>query len=255
MSSYNILSKMVQAQGTTSRSAPVNPFANGRVAFIANYLKANGIPTKIDYFTTTGARTLERNSPEPKFVNFYINPHAIKSGNNVTVFLAHHDIVNASSQNVQDNSASVCNLLELANRVKGRDDVCIAIVDAEEIVSFTSSGSKRLARVIKHFGTNVKEFLNLELTAVGTGMHREHTSILCNDLQLISTPYNDATVLRHAGFNNAVCIGILPETELEIVMKKGYCDTWRLCHSAKDTIDKASAEDMAAFVDYLYSLV
>ena len=47
----------------------------------------------------------------------------------------------------------------------------------------------------------------------------------------------------------SVCIGTLTENELHTALQRGFCSTWALCHSEKDTFDKANKEDMKNFVE------
>jgi hypothetical protein len=255
MKSYNILAQMSKIKGIPSRAPSNNPFANGRVLFIRNYLRSNGIRFVMDCFTTQDARTAKFDDDQLKYVNFYMNSKALLSKTPITVFIAHHDINNVDSQNVVDNTASVCNILDLAGRLGGKTNVLLAITDAEEIVSLTDSGAKRLVRLLKYYKTPVKEVVNLELTAFGRGRVKDHPSKVVDDsFNLVHAPFNDSTVFRAFGIPS-VCINIIPEEEIIDVLTKGHCETWGLCHSRRDVFDNANAEDMDILVNYLMSVV
>jgi hypothetical protein len=254
MTSYEILASMYKLKGRSSRSPGINPLAIPRIKFLIDFVKSNNLPHKIDYFSTENAIKVDLNDPVEKYVNIYIAPGGIRNGDSVLVFLAHHDIVNLGSDNVLDNTASVCNLLDLSLRLRGKSGILIALTDAEEIVSFTSSGAKRLAKVLQSNEIKVKETINLELTAYGKNYWaNKASSYLDSSFNIVRTPYSDSTVLLANGISST-CIGTLPDADMEKALKNGYCPTWSLCHSSDDKFENAVREDMEALVSKLVQI-
>lgn len=183
------------------------------------------------------------------------------------VFTAHHDINNPTSDNCQDNSASVINLLELANRIieSGKDsltsNVLISFTDAEE---FGGKGAARLGDQINEgvYG-NVKYCVNSELTALGGSLWMEsglngHETIkskledLDLEIEYKHTPFNDSVILRYKGIES-ICFGILPENEIESSFPK----TWALCHREDDKseVGMYNLKDMSNYVDFLEKMI
>src|SRR3990172_12415244 len=85
--------------------------------------------------------------------------------NETLIFTAHHDIANPDSENCQDNTASVCNLLDLCKKVSEMEirqkNVYIVFTDCEEI---GGKGMNRLLYDIEQRNLNVDIMLCLELT-------------------------------------------------------------------------------------------
>ena len=176
------------------------------------------------------------------------------------IFVAHHDVVNIYSDNCMDNSASVANLISLADycsKNKFNKNIHIVFTDCEE---FGGRGSKRLAKRINDgiFG-KVEYVVNLELTACGTKILCEETgSRLCSILKDdgvigVNMPFNDSVILRSSAIDS-VCITILPESEFDSVIRTGYCDIWSLCHSKDDIVGNANEDDINSFMEYLYKI-
>lgn len=249
----------------------VNPISN-RVQYIMNRLEAHNIPYEVDKFRPIlGVPDYEEG--QNAFVNIVVRIEGTNT-EATTVFLAHHDVVNLGTpelvaENAQDNTASVANLLDLCVQLsneKPSNNVVIAFVDAEEIVSPNICGSQRLAQNILNgkYG-NVKYAVNLELTANGQNYwmsYNDNTNILAQHIREIypnthrvRTPYNDAFILEKEGVAS-VCVGSLNELNLGQVKSRGYCFTWSLCHSIEDTFEsQAIEEDMDLFVNWLKSLI
>ncbi len=187
------------------------------------------------------------------------------------VFMAHHDVANPNSQNCNDNTASVCHLLELAkrfsrNRKDLKHNVVLAWVDHEERCSTDLAGSSQLAKQIKagDFG-NVVAVYNLELTACGTHYwySDEHATdqmvavMDINNFEEVNCPINDAVHMQRQGVS-AVCIGSYRAIDRYIVVetKRAGCELWRSCHAEYDRYDIWAVEaDMKKFNDVLYGLV
>jgi len=244
-----------------------------RVDYINAQLDRHGIPYTNDYFIPT----LGTPDAEPDkiivdgFSTCFVNVIVEIEGTNkeqTTVFLAHHDVNNKHSENCQDNTASVANLLDLCVRLskdKPANNVVIAFVDAEEIVRPDVCGSRRLGNNILagKYG-NVKYAVNLELTANGRNywMSFENESLLTETIEekhpntaKVMTPYNDAWVLELTGVPSA-CIGSLDNFNIASVRAKGFCKTWAMCHRLEDTFDsQANEADMDLFMEYLLTLI
>jgi hypothetical protein len=186
---------------------------------------------------------------------------------NSVIYVAHHDVNNINSDNCQDNSASVSNLLALAkyfNDNKPTDkNVYIVFTDCEE---FGGLGANRLSNRINDgvFG-NVEYIVNLELTAKGTNYWSDSKNFTKKSLLLdklnsitnftsVQTPFSDSVVFRECDIDS-VCIGSLTDKDLKEVLGRGYCQTWALCHQSNDNFENAKAKDMDKFVELLTKLV
>jgi uncharacterized Zn finger protein (UPF0148 family) len=194
------------------------------------------------------------------------------------VFIAHHDINNPHSQNCQDNTASVSNLLELCGRLsktKNLDrNIYVVFTDREE---FGGIGARNLSQMINSGKLGeIGIYINLELTGLGTNIWVEDVSeyrlwrnesgkptatktktqlhieniIGGENIEYLHCPFNDAVILRSNGIDG-VCIGTLPDIEIR---GSGYKRTWSLCHSMSDTVEKCDGDDMKVFVDRIYEL-
>jgi hypothetical protein len=191
-------------------------------------------------------------------VNIYIKFHG--TSDKAILFLAHHDTSNPNSENCQDNTASVCNLLHLCSILKDtplKQDVIVVFTDEEEKVSFTASGGATLARRINSdtlFGDgtfcNIQKTINLELTGRGKIVWADTDTDILGDMEryLAKTPFNDAAILRYHKIPS-VCVGIFTMDELRETVKTGMNKIWKLCHSEKDSFSKVSEEDMKNFVE------
>ncbi len=258
---YEYLREMCSFQSDFNAFTPkINPVTD-RVLYIRHQLKAMGVSMEMeDVFNSDNPENLTMS--KTKFVNVY--SFFKGESNNTIVFLAHHDVANMKSENCQDNTASVCNLLHLCELLKQlselkklKSNVLVAWTDAEEIVSPATCGAKRLSILCKlGFFGNVTKAINLELTANGTELWGSCLTShkLLYDIQTkykarkVQTPYNDAFVLERNGMSS-VCIGILSESELNTAVQRGFCKTWALCHTDIDTIENASETDMSNFVE------
>ena len=186
-------------------------------------------------------------------------------GEQVTMFVSHHDVNNPRSQNCQDNSASVSNLLALAEHLTENTPdhkVMIVFTDCEE---FGGEGAKRLSdRINENTFGEVKYIVNLELTANGRNFWHDGAmiteSILMDALEenkefyRARTPFNDSVVFRNNGIDS-ICVGTLNDDNMNQVRERNYCKTWAVCHKDHDTIDQAITEDMDNFVEFLITLI
>lgn len=244
----------------------INPITN-RVEYIITQLIDAQIPFEVDKFQPAlGVPDFVEGLPA--FVNVYVQIEGTDT-TKTTVFLAHHDVANMKSQNAQDNSASIANLLDLACQLtneKPVNNVVIAFVDAEEIVCPQICGAKRLSQQIKSgkFG-DVKFSINLELTAQGNNYWMsyntmpntlaDHITEILPTVTRVNTPYSDTYVLEMEGLVS-VCVGSLNDLNLHWAKQGRGCKTWMMCHSPLDTFESQAVEaDMDLFVGFLKSIV
>jgi hypothetical protein len=242
----------------------LNPISN-RVQYIMAQLDANNIVYKIDKYQPI------KDTPDfieglPVEVNIIVEIEGLNQ-DLTTVFTAHHDVANMHSENAQDNSASVCNLLDLCIRLsnnKPANNVVVCFNDSEEKVLPNTCGIKRFSnQIIEGKYGKVKCLFVLELTAVGNcywmSYFKENlASKTIREINLttirVRTPYSDAFVTEKMGIDS-VCIGSLNEGNMRAVETSGYCHTWSLCHSLEDKFENANEGDMSAFVNFLETLI
>lgn len=249
-----------------------SPLTN-RAMFILNALNTLGIQYEIDIFDDAGYDLF--NYERPKLVNIIVK-FGSRSGKPAIIFSAHHDIANPDSDNCQDNSASVCNLIHLCAVLKeqaigeslniiAQRPVIIVFTDKEECGGV---GARRMSgRLLRGDFGEFEYNINLELTGLGKSLwvdtenfryKSKPASVIKFDDTLgelgyhkVSTPFSDAIIFRRCGIDS-VCIGILP---LEELTSNRRPPTWDICHKDSDTIDKCNAEDMSEFVDTLERLI
>jgi len=224
------------------------------------------IPTKRTY-SSFELRTDRNYTRVPlNYVNIEVNVTNTNHDNTI-VYVAHHDINNPNSENCQDNSASVCNLLSLAESLRGKNvnkNVYVVFTDCEE---FGGKGATELANRINEgaFG-NVEYVVNLELTANGRNLWSDSENFVTESSLLeklnvegeftsVKTPFNDSVRLRGNNIDS-VCIGTLDDKNLKQVGESGYCTDWSMCHKVADTFERgANADDMDNFVEFLHKLI
>lgn len=258
-----------------------NCFVNGteptpRVKFIINLLNEEGIEYELDIFEEKKHRKsiwnpiksftgniygsdIEDESDPPdteEKANYYYN--IIMKGSSNKMICAHHDVNNHKTDNANDNSASVINVIATK---KLMPEINAVIVDGEE---FGGIGSKRVSEQIKsgEFGS-ISWVLNYELTGKGgkyffignyPGKLSDHILSIFNP-PIVRTPFNDSVIFRRFGIDSVVINPVppMPEgQESEVIFPDGtYLDTRILyyCHSSKDTIDNISVSDMKEFVE------
>lgn len=260
--SYNILKGLCKVRNLQSSfKGSENPLTP-RASFIVDTILDLGIyeGLNLDIFKDNYSKDLDLN-----YLNIELSINV--GAENSVIYVAHHDVNNINSDNCQDNSASVSNLLALAkhfNDNKPTDkNVHIVFTDCEE---FGGLGARRLSERINEgaFG-NVDYIVNLELTANGMNFWNDSKnfskeSLLLDKLNSVSefvsvkTPFNDSVVFRSRGIDS-VCIGSLTDSEMEQVKKYRYCATWALCHKENDTFENANSKDMNNFVELLTKLI
>lgn len=255
---FEYLTEMSEVRNLFNTLTPTTSPMSNRVCYIVEMLNAMGAHYRLHTFDSYGTPLKNYNSA--KLVNVMVE---FKTTNEqpAIVFMAHHDINNPKSQNCQDNTASVCNLLELCGRLVQTPPARTTYVVFTDKEEFGGIGATNLSMMINTGRLGPIDYvINLELTGLGQsvwidnefGMKRGLTrlatkfqEVIGESLSIVNTPFNDAMVLRRFGID-AICVGILPEIEMKTDRK-----TWYLCHSDHDTIDKINGEDMQLFVDKL----
>ena len=247
-----------------------NPMSN-KVLFIIDTLNKFNVKYTLDIFTYEGNAIIwgMSSSSSHKLVNIIVEPNPQATGPAI-VFVAHHDVMNVHSNNVQDNGASVCNLLRLASLIKTSKDksqrTLILFTDSEEggtrgAKHFAIKSKKNKSGTISHdtYG-EISAVINLELTGKGTevwsdchhgkdqdALHLSLESVLKKPILKLRTPPSDAGAFRQYNFP-VLCIGILPKDDIH------NQNTWRICHSINDTIEKCDGKDMENFTNFLFNI-
>lgn len=224
-----------------------NVYKNGdspppRVQYLTELLDSEGIDYKIDTFQSGRS-------------NCY---NIVLRGTSNRMVVAHHDIVNPSTDNANDNSASVINAIMIK---KIMPEMNVVLLDGEEVGGL---GSKRCAELINDgFFGDIEWVLNLELTGCGgkyffigdyPGNLTNHIKSIF-DCPIIKTPFNDSIVFRRNGIDSVVINPLPPTKDKEVSIVKWdnetYLDFKLLfnCHTEKDTLDTISVKDMKEFVE------
>lgn len=258
MSCYELLEVFSELRSHSSFDR-LAPTWTPRVLKIKEILEVFEIPYRIKHYVVPGFENRY-------FTNFYISFNQ-ESEEDGLLFLAHHDINNERSQNAQDNTSSVCQLLTMMRDLKDKQitrPIHFAIVDSEEHVNLHCCGSQVLSEDIHNgeFG-KLEVCVNLELTGLGkhiwVSAFEKFPDECANIIEKlnakkVTTPYTDAYVLSMHGVP-AMCIGILDDKDIDIATKSlGYPEIWALCHRMEDTYDKISKEDMLEFQNTLIGL-
>jgi hypothetical protein len=243
-----------------------NPFSN-KAMFIIDTLTKMGVKYSVDIFTFEGNNvTWGYDNSSHKLVNIIAEPNPNATGPAI-VFCAHHDVMNIHSENCQDNGASVCNAAMISKAQTESKRVIILFSDSEESGArgakrFASKSTKKRGEdIITHdtYG-QIAGVINLELTGKGTvvwsdceakkpeiELHESLENILGRTIPKLSTPPSDAIAFRRYSYP-VLCIGILPEDDMKDK------NTWRLCHSLKDTIEGCDRKNMEDFTTFLFNL-
>lgn len=192
----------------------------------------------------------------------YINLYCFKDNNvdDTICLLAHHNINNPKSVNVNDNSASIIILINLITKynLNLNKNILIAFTDAEEIVDVKNNGAYRLGeRINKGDFKNVKVAINLELTAYGKNIWYDEDTILSpllKELDSLKTriPFNDSVSLRLCDISS-VCLGVVNNDDIIQIKTNGFCKTWELCHKLED--NKYNSEDMIMLMEKIYNII
>lgn len=265
--SYRILKELCSLENeTTSHNGNEDPYTN-RVQFIIdtildlNLLKL--FKLNVDIFTNF--------TNTSKYANIELSLYNDKDES--VIFMANHDIKNINSENCQDNSSSVANLLAMAlnickNIEQHRDkNIHIVFTDCGH---FGNKGAMRLSDRIKskRFG-DVKYVVNLELTGNGGEIWKDGFSFsslrnggsLINEtlekynvINNVETKVNDSYIIRSFGID-CMTIGTLTSEEMVALKYRGSCRSWEIRGTEEDNFENnANAVDMSRFVEFLSKL-
>lgn len=169
-----------------------------RVIFIIDLLESMGLNYTVDTFLYKGNN----------LHNIYL-----KGTSNKWV-MAHHDVCNHTTDNANDNSASVINAIGLKTL---RPDINIALVDGEE-PPLMGAGSSHFAEQFKNGTISVDWVLNLELSGSGgtnffIGNYKTELTNKIKDkfgCAVMNVPFNDASILINKANINAALINPCP---------------------------------------------
>ncbi len=224
-----------------------NVYKNGdsptpRVQFLTDLLDSEGIEWKMDNFKSGKS-------------NCY---NIVLRGTSNRMVVAHHDIVNPSTDNANDNSASVINAIMIK---KLMPEINVVLLDGEEVGGL---GSQRCADLINDgFFGEIEWVLNLELTGSGgkyffigdyPGNLTNHIKSIF-DCPIVKTPFNDSVIFVRNGIDSVVINPLPPTKDSQISQVKWddqtYLDFKLLfnCHTERDTLDTISVKDMKEFVE------
>lgn len=260
--SYQYLQEFCKIKSRSSFDRKPDP-KTPRVDYIIEQLKLLQVNFQEDEFLIYPNQDL-------KYINVYVKFQATDPLITETVlFVAHHDISNPNSENCQDNSASVCNLLEFCSILKQTElnkNIIICFTDGEEPASF-NGGAGRIGKISQEKLTpfeNISYAINLELTGNGTIIWMDTNMVLSQykgtsklvpilkekleNTFDVGTPFSDSYTLRYYNIDS-VCIGCFTPQDVEDYKSRIYPETWKICHSPLDTIDKISEKDMGLFVN------
>jgi hypothetical protein len=215
-----------------------------RVIFLINLLKELNLSYEIDKFPDP------KNSQIPLF-------NILLKGQGKHWFVAHHDIYNPESENANDNSCSVINLIALKLL---RPEINVCLTDAEE---FGGLGAQRLSDQILSGKIEADWILNLELTGIGgknffignyPGVLSDKIIKLFDPPIMFRLPFNDAVIFQRNGIDTCVInpLPLLGRGTSDLQTKTGeYLDLRILyrCHQLSDSCDKISIDDMKEFVE------
>jgi hypothetical protein len=257
---------------SNSGSGYLNPITP-RLQYIMDALSYQGIPfnfVPLESWHQSSDTSEYVGADQRKLANVMVQFEGTNPDKQTVIFTAHHDIANPLSENCQDNTASVCNLIHLCQVLKEyqsngllEQNVVVGFTDCEEM------GGRGMNMLITQINNGVygevEAMFALELTANGKnvwvqGLREGNNAVAekINSLGVVDrvrTPYNEAMNASRAGLP-AVCIGTLTDSEIETVRERGYCKTWGLCHSMADTFENSAVqEDMNEFVATMVGLV
>jgi hypothetical protein len=204
-----------------------------RFAFLIDLLESLGIKYTVDAFEEKGR----------KFKNIILD------GTTNFIFTAHYDIINLHSDNANDNSASVINLIYLKTL---QPEARVVILDGEE-PPIMGGGSRQLSTRINEgmFGHSIIGVVNLELTGYGDGIFTDkryaNESLMVNEVKTAfeHQPFNDSDIFIEHKIPS-VCYCLLPV----INGQADYSPVYDI-HTTKDSVDKVKLSDMAWIVSKL----
>lgn len=174
---------------------------------------------------------------------------------------AHHDVVNLSSDNCLDNTASVYNLAMLSHEINSKSleyNIILGFTDAEESCDIHKNGVSDLIDAY-----NPDYLIDLELSSSGNQLiSTRYGDFSIGQFNDIRQPYNNALAAhRYASsskskLRGSMCVSLASDEDLDELCEGGYCYRWSMCHSVEDTFDKwLNYDDMKAFRECIIKLI
>lgn len=249
-SPYEILKDLCKVRDQPSHLIYGLPVFTNRMRFIIQTLSKFSAPFTIDSFKYDHSH----------FKNIYVMINGLEKRNTL-YFLAHHDVLENSFENANDNSGSISILLSLIERYTYIENLNFNLVfvftDNEEM---GFSGAKRFVEQL-HSGyfrdTDPIHIINLELCGVGNNLWIENApdaNLLYDGITyyhvdkkyIINCPTNDANFIRDEFpyYQNATTIGLLPSNGDGDLDKS----VWNNIHTAGDKIQNLNSFDMMSLV-------
>lgn len=254
MINYNNIYDFCKIKNKNNFTRNNNNKPSARVEYLIKLIESENIDYELDefYYQRKG------NNKKSGF-------NIILKGASNKMVTAHHDVINTRSDNANDNSASVINVLMLKKLLP---ETHVVILDGEEIGGV---GSQRLSDQIKNrkFG-DIKWVLNLELTGKGgqyffigdyPGKLSDHIQFLFNKCSRSITLFNDSDIFSRNDIDSTV-INTLPLIEdYKINSRLNYKfgikwgnvylddDLIDLCHTNEDSLNTIDVNDMKEFVE------
>lgn len=251
-----ILDGFLGVKNSRTHFQNTSPKLSERAVFIIQQLTEMGFPFSVELFSIQG-------------VYFYniIVPVIRKETEDTIMLTAHHDVLNINSNNVNDNTASIVNLLVFMQKIwenpkEINTNIIVAFPDCEE---YGGVGAQIISQDIQNgkYG-NVKYVLNLELTAHGQHIWQEfmpyrfkqknsltdklYSFLGSENIESSPIPFADSTIFQKNEIDS-VTIGTLP---LNSIGNYDY-SIWSICH--RDDDDKYNLEDMENFTNFLFNFI
>jgi Iap family predicted aminopeptidase len=186
---------------------------------------------------------------------------------------AHHDTI-MRGDGANDNTASVVELIELADRLTKSGysgDLRIVFFDHEELMcrgEFDSMGSAEYVRGLsereKHLGNATREVIVLDVCGAGdmivisslwnkakpAAPFEEWLFRRPSVVRLTTPPSDDVSFLRYGFPVTLICT--LPESEIESAARRL---TWERLHTTADSVETVNETTMELIVDTLHEYV
>jgi|GEM_PF-5462281 len=217
-----------------------------RFKFLTNYISELGIPFNVDKWAYSYKGT---------FWDYEYNfRNIVMPGESNVYFMAHYDVWNIKSDNANDNSASVFNLIALKSICPRAN---VVLVDGEE-PAFFGKGSTRLAENLINTKYSKIKVINLDITGIGKDilvsnysngeLSRNFVNIV--DATVYSFPFNDAISFKTVNPNiECECVVLANKTENGIDTRH-FGDI----HSSRDSVDKLEINNMHNLVTKLETI-
>lgn len=230
-----------------------------RLQYIKDSLDAAGLPAEICKYRRTGT--------DYHNLYCYIPGHTkdFRDYRNKILITAHWDTVRPGSDNCLDNTASLYNLYNIAQKLHARkaelkSSVILAWTDAEEECSSYLNGAVEAA-----IAYDPRYHLDLELTAGGKNIivYPHGQIYVPSDYLLNPMPLNNASMVWSAksgtfltNLRGAACVTLVDDKDLVQIKASQYCDRWAQCHRGTDTFDNwLNLQEMDGFTNNIVDWV